>query len=121
MKTLRLFPVLFIAFFCLTANAQSGEPGRTETVKVFGNCEMCKGRIEKAARTAGAVSADWDVDSKILSVSYPAAGTSLGKIEKAIAGAGYDTVNETAAAKAYKALPECCQYERKSIVESNKN
>jgi hypothetical protein len=108
MKTLKLiFSVLFLslATICL---AQT----KTETLKVSGECGTCKKKIEKAAKTAGASYADWNVNSKVLTVKYASASTDKAKIEQAIADAGYDTPDVRATDEAYHKLDECCQYER---------
>src|SRR5690242_1480404 len=104
MKT--LFFAICVAFAFFPANGQTTQHLKQDSARVWGNCEMCKGRIEKAARAAGALSAFWNVDSRILSVAYPSSTTSLANIEKAVAAAGYDTGNTTADTKAYKNLPE---------------
>ncbi len=84
------------------------------TIKVSGNCAMCKKHIEKAAKDAGASTASWDKVSKLLTVSFDASKTSSDKIETSIAGAGYDTEHKIATEEAYKKLDECCQYDRKT-------
>ena len=80
-------------------------------IKVAGNCGMCKGHIEKAAKEAGAVTANWDKAAKVLKVSFDASKTSTDKIEDAVAAAGYDTEHKVASAEAYSKLDECCQYD----------
>lgn len=112
---MKSFKIIFALLFCVASfslNAQS-KTNVTDSVKVWGNCEMCQTKIEKAAKAAGAASASWDVDSKMLTVSYKADKSSLPKIEKAVAAVGYDTDRETATDKAYNKLPECCHYDRK--------
>jgi mercuric ion binding protein len=83
------------------------------TIKVAGNCGMCKKHIEKAAKDAGATQANWDKVAKLLTVSFDATKTSVEKIEISVAAAGYDTEHKEASNEAYKKLDECCQYERK--------
>jgi mercuric ion binding protein len=86
---------------------------KKETIKVWGNCSSCKKHIEKAAITAGATTASWNIDSKQLSVSYDPAKTSSITIQQAIAKAGYDTQDLSGDNTAYKRLDACCQYDRK--------
>ena len=44
---------------------------KTEKFKVYGNCCMCETRIEKAVtELAGVTKADWDVETKMLEVSF---------------------------------------------------
>ena len=75
---------------------------------------MCKEKIEKAAKQAGAVNALWNEDNGQLKVSYQAKKTSLIKIQQAIAKVGYDTQDFTASDAAYNKLHGCCQYTRKA-------
>ena len=86
---------------------------KTDTVKIYGNCGMCKSSIEKAAKTAGATNASWDMDAKILTFMFDGK-TNLDKIETAIAAIGYDTEHKTATKASYDALHECCKYDRAS-------
>lgn len=104
---------LLLAAFALLSLAASAHD-KTGTVKVYGNCEMCKARIEKAAKLDGVKKADWNVDTKILTVTYNADKLKQLDIEKSIAAAGHDTENATAEAAVYKKLPGCCKYDRKS-------
>jgi periplasmic mercuric ion binding protein len=85
----------------------------TDTFNVNGVCGMCKKNIEKAAKTAGAASALWSEETHVLTVKYNAKKTSVDKIQKQIAAAGYDNVGATAAQEAYDKLHGCCKYERK--------
>ena len=105
--------LLFLATMLLTLNSISIAQTPT-TLKVSGNCGMCKKNIEKAAKNAGATSASWDKAAKVLTFSFDATKTSIDKIETSIAGAGYDTEHKEASMEAYKKLEECCQYERKA-------
>ena len=85
---------------------------KTDTIKVWGNCETCKDKIEKAAMTAGATAAEWNDETKLLVVSYDASKTSNIDIQKKIASLGYDTQDVKATEAAYKKLDKCCQYNR---------
>ena len=86
----------------------------TDSIKVYGNCNMCKKRIEKAVAIEGVSKADWHVQSKILTVSYDASKTNVGKLQQKIAAAGHDTEKEKATDDVYANLPGCCQYERRT-------
>ena len=85
---------------------------KTETLKVAGECNMCKKKIEGAAKKAGASYAVWNSETKELNIKYNSTSTNTAKIEKAIAGVGYDTPGYKAKDKAYNKLDECCKYER---------
>jgi len=82
-------------------------------VKVYGNCEMCKNRIEEAAKSEiGVISADWNIDSKMLHLEFDPEKVSLGTVEKAIAAVGHDTEHYRAPDNVYDELPGCCLYDR---------
>jgi len=110
MKKKNIILTLALAFCAFIANAQTV---KTETIKVYGNCAQCRGHIQKAATAAGATVAKWNVDTKILTVTYDATKTDSKKIQSKIAEAGYDTQDATASDAAYNKLDECCQYDRK--------
>ncbi len=80
--------------------------------KVWGNCDMCKKRIEKAAKTDGVKSAVWNEESKLITISFAPAKISVDKIQQNIANSGYDTEKYKANDSAYHQLPQCCQYDR---------
>lgn len=87
-------------------------PPKTETLKVWGKCALCKARIEKIALASSATSADWNVKTKMLTVVYEPGRSSLNSISDKLAKAGHDTGLRSAKDKAYNALPDCCKYER---------
>lgn len=85
----------------------------TSTFKVWGNCEMCKETIESSLKVDGISKADWNVDSKIMTVSYDEKKITLDQIQKNIAAVGYDNEKYKGDDKAYSELAGCCQYDRK--------
>ncbi len=91
----------------------SAQNVKKESIKVWGNCSSCKKHIEKAAIENGAASAQWNITTKILLISYNPSKTSEESIQKGIAAVGYDTEKYKGDDKAYAALDECCQYDRK--------
>jgi hypothetical protein len=107
--------MLTICLFLLGYIPVSAQQESSDKIKVWGNCGMCKKTIEKAALQAGAASANWNKDTKMLTVSYLSKNSSKEKIQKSIAATGYDTQDFTASGEAYRNLPECCQYERKQV------
>ena len=143
MKTTKILAVASLSILCsVTAFAQNSETTKekatpvqeeqhdhikTETFKVYGNCEMCKKRIEKAANSVdGVKSATWDADTKMLTVQYDEhelakKGKSMDNVNMKIVEAGYDTEYYTADDKAYNALPSCCHYERKKQEPEHKH
>ena len=102
-----------IFFIPNALRAQSdATPGMTTKFKVLGNCGMCEKRIEKAAKIKGVSSAEWDVETKMLTVSFDETKTKPSKIHAAVAAAGHDTEKVKADDKVYANLHGCCQYER---------
>ncbi len=110
MKTLKSFFLFLLLSIATVGFSQT----QTEKIKVSGECGMCKKKIEKAAKDAGATYAEWNTDGKFLTVKYASNGTSKAKIEQAVAGVGYDTENVKATEEAYNKLHDCCKYERAS-------
>jgi membrane fusion protein, copper/silver efflux system len=81
------------------------------TFHVSGNCELCKGRIEEAARSVQGVSkAVWNMNKKDLEIYFDSKKTDIISIHKAVAKAGHDTDLIKAEDDVYKSLPECCRY-----------
>ena len=117
MKTLSLFAAILFSIFSI--NTSTAQTVKTETIKVWGNCGMCKTTIEKAAKTAGAKTANWNEDSKDLKVTYAVNKTSIIKIQEQISKSGYDTQDFTAVKSAYDNLHGCCKYERKTADATN--
>jgi copper chaperone CopZ len=89
-----------------------GETTKT-SFKVSGNCDMCKKRIEKAAKVSGVKSADWNEETKIITVTFSPDKISVDQIQQNIAKVGYDTEKYKADEEGYNRLPQCCQYTRK--------
>jgi periplasmic mercuric ion binding protein len=131
MKTKTILAIAALAISCSTGLAQTTEATKkatdqqaakeqlkSGTVKVHGNCEMCKNRIEKAAKSVeGVKSATWDQSTKMLTFQYDEGewkknGKSLKSVVMKITEAGHDTQYHKASDKTYKALPKCCQYQR---------
>ncbi len=112
MKTnIALFICSLIFFTGLKVAAQDNI--KSEQLKVYGNCEMCKTTIESALKKKdGILSKNWNVDTKILTVTFDTDKITLQQIAQKVANAGYDNELATASEDAYKGLHTCCQYDR---------
>ena len=55
---------------------------------------MCKKRIEKAALTDGVSKAQWNVGTKVMTITYDSTKTSAEAIQQQIAVSGHDTENK---------------------------
>ena len=113
MKTIQ-----YIIFFCLffsgyTSYSQETKIATNDTTvsfKVFGVCVQCKQRIQKSLKIKGVQTASWNVQTKMLTVSYVHSMISLEQLHQTVAGVGHDTEKQTAKEEVYKALPDCCHY-----------
>ena len=110
MKTLSLMVIAVCCTF-LNLSAQIKNPV-TDTVKIYGNCGMCKTKIEKAANQNNVSKAEWNEETGIAIIFYDATKTSKDEILKKIAAVGYDSDLYKATNAVYNKLPGCCQYER---------
>lgn len=79
---------------------------------VKGNCESCKARIEKAAKSAGANSAEWNAEKQTVILNFDSSKTSADQILKKIAEVGHDNEKYKTTDDVYKQLPGCCLYDR---------
>lgn len=103
---------LFLSLLVLlcSVNSKAQTTVESSNFKVDGNCEMCKQRIEKAAKSINGVSfAKWNIESKIITVKYKTTKTNLDSIHKAISEMGYKTDKIAATETGYEALPHCCK------------
>lgn len=93
-------------------NVSENQVNKTETIKVRGNCGMCKDRIESAVKELPTASGTWNIQTKELTLSYDPNATSLDKIMQNVALAGHDNELYQADENVYKELPGCCLYDR---------
>ena len=104
---------LICAFAIGTDLFAQTENKKTETFKVYGNCNMCKGTIEGSLKKKdGVISKDWNTETKMIKVSYDPSKITLAQIKEKIANVGYDCDSVRAKDEAYNKLMKCCQYER---------
>lgn len=113
---MKYFIVSLLVLFVESAFAQTDT---TVTFKVYGVCAAyCKPRIESASKGKGVQSATWNVDTKLLSLSYDPSKTTLDKVQKRILDAGHDVENKKAKDIIYQSLPECCYYREMKNTDS---
>lgn len=113
MKTAKLFSlgtiVLMVSAIFTSCN-NSGATKKHDEFFVRGNCEMCKERIETTVKALPGVSnAEWDVNSKSLSVDYDSTKIAFMQIHNACAKVGHGTKMVEMDEKAHTGLPDCCQ------------
>jgi hypothetical protein len=103
-----IIPIISFILFCNLAFAQT----RTSqaSIKVYGNCGMCKKRIETALDSKGIKAATWDTKTKELQVVYNASKITELEIHELVASVGHDTDKVKAKDEVYADLPFCCLY-----------
>lgn len=107
MKT-KLISALICLTIALTSFAQSKVV--EAKIKVYGNCVMCKKRIETALDYKGIKKAEWNMKTKNLDVIYNSDKISEKKIHELIASVGHDTDLVKAKDEKYATLPFCCLF-----------
>ncbi len=82
----------------------------TDSLKVSGLCDMCKTRIENAAKgVKGVTTALWNESTNMLVYSYT--GTVKKEdVSNALLKVGHDTELGKAPDNVYNKLPGCCKY-----------
>jgi copper chaperone CopZ len=94
--------------------------GTETSFGVKGNCGMCKKTIETAANSLnGVIKADWDVQTKQVSLVYDSQIIDLMSIHQAIANSGYGTELVENNMDSYENLPLCCKYDPDMDIKSN--
>lgn len=122
MKTIKYLVLISILAFSTNASAQSKNV--KTSIKVFGNCGMCKNRIETALDHKGIKFANWDIKSKQLELVYSSNKISEKEIHEIIASIGHDTEKVKAKTEVYSELPFCCLYrdhDHSGITDKKKN
>lgn len=113
MKNIQIILLLIFSVFTFQLSAQKSK-NQKESFEVSGNCDMCKSKIEIAAKSVeGVKTARWNVINGNMKVKFNPDLTSSDEIQKAIADIGYDTEKYRAEDEVYDKLHSCCKYERK--------
>lgn len=116
MNTIKSVALAIAVLFTVTSCQAKIKNAKTETKKVYGNCDMCKKTIETAANKGSEAKVVWDKNTKIATITYDSVKTTSDVILKRIAEAGYDNEAYLAPDEVYNKLHACCQYERKGKV-----
>lgn len=103
--------IVYTLIIFTTISAQDSKIIDT-TFKVYGNCEQCKTRIEKAVKIDEVKYAKWNKTTKMLKVIFKNSITS-DSLQKRIAAVGHDTEKYKASSETYSKLPNCCLYRDK--------
>lgn len=110
---MHLTKYICVALACLsslTGFAQKEKNDTTISFRVSGVCVQCKQRIQKSLKIKGVETANWDVATQKITITYLPSVIAENDLHKTIAGVGHDTEKEKASDEVYNALPECCHY-----------
>ncbi|GHM98936.1 metal transporter [Cytophagales bacterium WSM2-2] len=110
MKTKTFFIAIICALTLTSFTSKAQSKIVTASIKVYGNCSMCKKRIETALDHKGIKKAEWSPKTKELQVVYNSDKISETEIHNIIAKVGHDTDKVKAKDETYAALPFCCLY-----------
>ncbi|TRX38667.1 DUF3347 domain-containing protein [Flavobacterium sp. ZT3R18] len=116
MNSLKKIMMVALIVLAITQSNAQIKNAKTDIVKVYGSCGMCKSKIDKAGSLKNIAQVDWNKETKMATLSYDATKTNPEEILKRIALAGYDSDVFLAPDKAYSSLDDCCQYDREAKV-----
>ena len=103
--------ILIVVTLCLLTTSVVIAETVDGKMTVQGMCGMCKSRIEKTALSvSGVAKAEWQIDTKVLTLQFDSAKTSMEFISEQLAKVGHDTDKDKADDKVYDSLPNCCKY-----------
>lgn len=111
--------VLIVSTSCTTRSKDNNNNktetfvSKTETFKVWGQCEMCQSRIENTVKESGATDASWNRETQMLTVTFDPSKTNSDALSSKLASVGHDTEKYRAPDDVYANLPQCCHYERR--------
>lgn len=104
----KIFVLLFL-LFSFTSFSQKGKVEITQ-IQTSAQCGDCKERIEsKLNYTKGVIFAEFDLDSKKVTVKFKSSVINLLQIKEIIAKIGYDADEVKAKFEDIQKLPNCCR------------
>ncbi len=93
----------------------------TKKIEVKGECDMCKEKIEAALDIPGVSFAEWDIESKMLTVRYNDKKVTEDQIHTVMSELGYATSKMAANKEAQNKLDDCCKPQEKKGCCSSKS
>jgi copper chaperone CopZ len=98
-------------FICVLTQAQvKKQTVITTSFEVSGVCQMCKDRIEKAVDVKGVKTAEYDLHTHTLTLTYSTKHISEEDIHSLLNAVGHDTEKSMASDEEYKTVHHCCKY-----------
>lgn len=114
MKT-KIIGLLIVIIFLTTLinlKAEHAYSEKTVVIDLSTNmiCTMSMNIIKKALnKVKGVENIEFDVDSKMVTVTFDDSLTNLSKLEKVLTDAGFNANDKDADLMAYESLPKCCK------------
>lgn len=106
---MRLFTIAAGALLALSACTPLENEKKT-AFYVRGNCDMCKERIEETATSVpGVYSAEWDVNSSELKLSFDSIVTNEMLVKAKLSEVGHGSPGFPVLPEKDAALPKCCR------------
>lgn len=106
--------IVFLIVIALTGlHLSAQKPNKspiTTSFWVAGVCGMCEQTIERALDVKGAITADFELASNKLTITYKPNKISEPQIHALLNEVGYDTEKSTCSEEQYKRVHGCCQY-----------
>lgn len=118
-KTISIIAAILLSFANIVGAANltktkysAPKPVKKTTISfaVEANCGDCKNRIEGALDKKGVYKAIFNLDSKILTVTYDPRKLEEIQLHNMVAMVGHDTEKVKASNVVYESLPDCCKY-----------
>lgn len=100
---------LLLAIIATVSFSQKSKPV-TISFYVAGVCGMCEKKIESALDAKGIMTADYNLDNNIATVTYNPKKITEEKIHFLINEMGYDTEKSKATDEQYSRTHGCCKY-----------
>ncbi len=104
--------IIVLSLFITNIGIAQTKNLKVAEVKVYGNCGMCKKKIEKAGNAKGVSTTVWDAKIEMATITIDSTKTSIDQVLKKIATVGYDNEKYRAEDSVYDKLHGCCQYDR---------
>ena len=117
MKSISKIVIAITILLSFTSSIAQIKNAKKETVTIYGNCGMCEKTIEKAGNIKKIAKVDWNVDTKMATITYDAKKTNQDEILKRIALSGYDSDKFLAPDNVYSELHGCCLYDRVAKID----
>ena len=107
-----IFSLVTAMFLLQSATSFSQETKKTETITFWVNsvCGRCEQTIERAMDTKGVLTADYNLENQMLTVTYKTKNITETKLHKLLNEVGYDTDKSKCTDEQYSRVHSCCKY-----------